>query len=230
MITGEIVKEYCMEAGARVAGIAAAADFTGAPEGYHPTDALEGCASVIVLGAPIPQDAVLNDDTTGFIDLRSALNKDLKEAAKRVAKRVKAAGYQSRAIGGMDGKWVDGNTRGPISLKHAAELAGLGVIGRNYLLTNPAHGNLLWFSAVLTDAALTPDPKLRLDLCGGCHICVESCPAHALDTPGTVLKKACDHTMFKQVNKKWEILCFTCRKVCPHRFGINEQFTMNNEQ
>jgi len=26
--------------------------------------------------------------------------------------------------------------------------------------------------------------------------------------------------MFKMVDKKWEIKCFLCRKVCPHSFGI----------
>jgi len=220
MLTSETVKQYAIDAGASVAGIAAADDFGLAPEGYHPTDALECCVSVIVLGAPIPREAVCKDDMVGFIDIRSALNKSLKDAAKQVAKQIKAAGYKSRAVGGMDGKWVEGNTRGPISLKHAAELAGLGVIGKNYLLTSPAHGNLLWLSAVLTDARLTPDPKLSLDLCGSCNKCMAACPAHALDSPGTVIKKACDRHMFKQVNKKWEIMCFACRKVCPHRFGI----------
>ena len=222
MLTSEIVKEYAISAGARVAGIAAAGDFTRAPEGFRPTDALEGCVSVIVMGAPIPREAVLSDDMLGFIGIRSALNRELKEAAKQVAKQIKAAGYKSRAIGGMDGKWVEGNTRGPISLKHATELAGLGVIGRNYLLTNPEHGNLLWLSAVLTDAPLTPDLRLAIDLCGNCNQCVAACPANALDPPGTVIKKACDKHMFKQVNKKWEIMCFLCRKVCPHRFGIKE--------
>jgi len=221
-LTGEMVKEYCREAGAVVAGIAAAQAFGAAPEGFRPADALEGCASVIVLGKPVPRETVLREDTIGFIDTRTALNKELKDAAKQVAKRVKAAGYQTRAVGGMDGKWLNGFTHGPISLKHAAELAGLGVIGKNYLLTNPEHGNLLWFSAVLTDAVLTPDPKLQRDFCGDCRLCAEVCPAHALDTPGCVEKKACSGTMFKQIDKKWEIMCFLCRKVCPHRFGIKE--------
>ena len=220
MLTSEIVKEYCRSAGARVAGIAAACDFTHAPEGFHPTQALEGCVSVAVLGAPIPREAVLSEDMQGFIDLRSALNRELKESAKLVAKQIKAAGYKSRAIGGMDGKMVNGFTHGPISLKHAAQLAGLGVIGRNYLLTNPEHGNLLWFSAVLTDAALAPDPRLQIDLCGNCSRCAAACPVHALDTPGCIAKKACAGHMFKMVNKKWEIVCFMCRKACPHRFGI----------
>ena len=222
MLTSEIVKEYAKNAGASVVGIAAASDFGAAPEGFKPTDALEGCVSVIVMGSPIPREAVLKDDMTGFIDIRSALNKVLKDASKQVAKQIKTARYAVRAIGGMDGKWVDGSTRGPISLKHAAELAGLGIIGKNYLLTNPKHGNLLWFSAVLTDAELTPDPKLAIDLCKNCDICVAACPVNALNTPGTVVKKACDKHVFKQVDKKWEIMCFLCRKVCPHRFGFNE--------
>jgi len=223
MLTSETVKEYALSAGAAVAGIAAACDFDAAPEGYRPTDALEGCASVIVIGAPITKEAVLADDMIGFIDIRSALNKELKETVKQVAKQIKAAGYTVRAIGGMDGKWVDGSTRGPISLKHAAELAGLGVIGKNYLLTNPEHGNLLWFSAVLTDAELTPDPKLAINFCGNCNRCVSSCPIHALDTHGSVIKKACSKQVFKQINKKWEIMCFLCRKVCPHRFGTDKK-------
>ena len=222
MLTSEIVKEYCRSAGAVAAGIAAAGDFDAAPEGYKPTDALEGCVSVVVMGAPVPQEAVLGDDMLGFIDIRTALNKELKAAAQQVAKQIKAAGYKSRAIGGMDGKMVNGFTQGPISLKHAAELAGLGVIGKNYLLTNPEHGNLLWLCAILTDAELTPDPKLRLDLCGSCSKCAAACPVHALDTPGCVAKRACANNMFKQIDKKWEIVCFMCRKVCPHRFGIKE--------
>jgi len=222
-LTAELVKEYGLSAGASVVGIAAADAFIHAPAGYHPTDALEGCRSVVVLGAPIPQEAVLKDDMVGFIDIRSALNKALKDAAKQVAKQIRAAGYQSRAIGGMDGKWVEGSTRGPISLKHAAQLAGLGVIGRNYLLTNPEHGNLLWFSAVLTDAELPPDSRVQYDMCGGCDKCVTACPARALDTPGTVIKKACDKNVFRQINRKWEIMCFQCRKVCPHRFGLQQK-------
>ena len=222
MLTVEMVKEYALSAGAAVVGIADACDFDSAPEGHRPTDALKGCISVVVMGTPIPQEAILADDTLGFIDIRSALNKELKEGAKQVAKQIKKAGYNVRAVGGMDGKFVDGNTHGPISLKHAAELSGLGVIGKNYLLTNPEHGNLLWFSAVLTDAALTPDPKLDLNFCRNCDICVSVCPTHALDTHGSVAKKACSGHMFKQVNKKWEIMCFLCRKVCPYRFGIKD--------
>jgi len=225
-ITSEMVKEYGLNAGANVVGIAAAKDFVSAPEGYKPADALPGCLSVIVFGAAVPQEAILKDDTVGFIDVRNATNEKVNGATKSAEKWLKAQGYKARSIVGMSGKWVelDGRkvTFGLISLKHAAELAGLGVIGRNYLLTNPEYGNLLWFSAVLTDADLVPDKKAEYHFCDGCNICVEACPSGALDDyPVSFARKKCDGTMFKMVDKKWEIMCFNCRKACPNRFGID---------
>ena len=223
--TALLVKEYAQNAGASVVSIASAGDFGAAPEGFKPTDVMVECRSVIVLGSPVPQEAILKDDTIGFIDVRNAVNKKLNDVTKTVEKWMKSQGYKVHSVAGMSGKWVELDGKkvsvGPISLKHAAELAGLGVIGRNYLLTNPQYGNLLWFSAVLTDADLIPDKKAEYNFCEGCNICAEACPTGALDDyPSTFARKKCDGTMFKMVNKKWEIMCFSCRKVCPYCLGI----------
>jgi len=92
------------------------------------------------------------------------------------------------------------------------------VISRNHLLTSPEHGNLLWLSAVLTDAKLVPDKKLQFSICENCNLCVETCPSGALDDPSDFVRKKCDQ-FFKIVDKKLEIQCWQCRAVCPHRFG-----------
>ena len=215
-----MVKEYGSNAGASIVGIAASKDFDFAPDGFKPTDVMEECVSVIVLGSPLPQEAILNDPI-GFIDIRNELSTKMTDVAKKVAKQIKSDGYRSHAISGMGGKMVDGMTHGHISLKHAAELAGLGVISKNYLLTNPHYGNILWFSAVLTDADLTPDERSQYSMiCNDCNICVDACPSKALGGDfSSFQKKGCAGTMFKNVDGKWEIICFQCRKVCPFRFG-----------
>ena len=217
-LTGETVKQYGIEAGAKVVGIAAAADFTKVPEGFAPGDLLEGCRSVIVLGAPLPKEAILGNPI-GFIDIRNALNERMNDAAKSVAKQIKRDGCKSLVVAGMSGKWVNGKMHGHISLKHAAELAGLGVIGKNYLLNNPEYGNILWFSAVLTDAELEPDKKSCHEICKKCNKCVTACPVNALDNPAAFDKEKCAKTMFKMIDKKMEIMCFACRTACPHCFG-----------
>jgi epoxyqueuosine reductase QueG len=220
-ITSEIVKEYGLDAGANMVGIAASKDFDLAPDGFKPTDVLPECLSVIVLGATFsPQ--VLND-IDEYSASRNAMITEMTNMAKEVAKRIKAHGCKTKAISAAGGKWVDGDGRkeqfGYISLKHAAEIAGLGVIGKNYLLTNPQYGNLLWLSAVLTDAELVPDEKLALYFCDNCNKCVTACPAKALDDLALFGKKGCSG-FFKIEDKKFKIKCFLCRTICPHGLGI----------
>lgn len=218
--TSEIVKQYGMDAGANVVGIATSKDFDLAPEGFKPSDVLKGCRSVIVLGATFESEALNGIDE--YSASRNLMLTKMTKMAKEVAKRVKADGYKVKHISASGGKWVEGDGRkeqfGLISLKHAAEIAGLGVIGKNYLLTNPKYGNLLWFSAVLTDAELIPDKKIQFDLCDNCKKCVEACPAGALDNIESFGKKGCSK-FYTIENRKFKIKCFLCRTVCPYCFG-----------
>jgi epoxyqueuosine reductase QueG len=216
MLNSETVKEYAINAGASVVGIAASKDFGLAPDGFKPSDNLESCLSVIVLGATFPKE-VLNN-TVEYTASRNAMLNKMTDMAKEVEKRIKSDGHKAKAISASGGKTIDGKMYGHISLKHAAELAGLGIIARNYLLTNPEYGNLLWLSAVLTDAELIPDKKAEYKICDNCNKCVETCPSGALDNPALFGKKE-RSKFFTIVNKKFEIKCFLCRKVCPYCFG-----------
>ena len=220
-LTSETVKKYGIAAGADAVGIAAAYDFSSAPEGFHPTDVLPECRSVIVLGAAFSPEVLTSTDE--YTASRNEMLTQMTTMAKEVAKRIKADGHKTKAISAAGGKWVEGGGRkeqfGYISLKHAAEIAGLGVIGKNYLLTNPQHGNLLWLSAVLTDADLAPDEKVESVMCADCNKCVDACPAGALDDLASFGKKGCSN-FFTIEDKKFKIKCFLCRTVCPHAFGI----------
>jgi len=217
MINSETVKGYGISAGANVVGIASSKDFGLAPDGFKPSDNLEGCLSVIVLGTAFSPE-VLSMNTADYTENRNAIVAQMTNMAKEVEKRIKKDGHKAKAISATGGKFVEGKHFGYISLKHAAELAGLGVIGRNYLLLNPEYGNLLWFSAVLTDADLVPDKKASYTICKNCNTCVETCPSGALDNPASFGNKKCDK-FFKLVNGKFEIQCFLCRQICPCRLG-----------
>jgi len=219
-LTSEMVKDYGKNAGAIVVGVANAKDFGLAPVGFKPTDVLPECKSVIVLGAASPPE-VLND-IAEYTASRNSMLTAMTDMAKKVAKKIKADGYKSTPISASGTKTVevDGNKEffGHISLKHAAEIAGLGSIGKNYLLTNLQYGNLLWLSAVLTDAELVPDEKAEFIMCEICSKCVEACPVGALDNLASFEKKGCSQ-FFRIENKKLVIKCFLCRTVCPYCFG-----------
>jgi epoxyqueuosine reductase QueG len=222
-ITSKIVKEYGINAGADVVGIAAAKDFGLAPAGFKPTDVLAECLSIIVLGATFSTEVLNSIDE--YSASRNAMLNTMTNMAKEVAKRLKADGYKVKAISAAGGKWVEGDGRkeqfGHISLKHAAEIAGLGVIGKNCLVTNPQYGNLLWFSAVLTDAELMPDQRVGFAICANCNKCVEACPTRALDHPALFGKRGCSK-FFTIEDKQFKIKCFLCRTICPHCFEIKE--------
>ena len=225
-LTSKKVKEYGIDAGANVVGIAASKDFGLVPNGFKPVDVLAECFSVIVLGATFSLD-VLNS-VAEYTASRNEMLTSMTNIAKAVAKKLKNDGCKTKVISAAGGKWVDGDGRkeqfGLISLKHAGEIAGLGVIGKNYLLTNPQYGNLLWLSAVLVDIELKPDKKIQLNMCKNCNKCVDSCPVGALDDIASFGKKDCSG-FFKIEDKKFKIKCYLCRTICPHAFGIKSEAT-----
>ncbi|MCL1915079.1 MAG: 4Fe-4S binding protein [Eubacteriaceae bacterium] len=228
-LTSELAKQYGIEAGATLVGICASSSFEKAPAGFKPNDILENCRSVIVLCIPFTRKT-LSMEPPEYTALRNAILTKMTEVAKIVAKQItKKNGYKAKAISASGGKTVDGKMWGHISLKHAAALAGLGVITRNYLLTNPQYGNRLWFSAVLTDAELVPDETQQSSLCENCNHCVDICPVDALSDQESFGSKECSK-FFQIENKKFVIKCWKCRTVCPYSLGeaIEGGFALEN--
>ena len=71
-----------------------------------------------------------------------------------------------------------------VSLRHAAVVAGLGTFGRHNLVVHPRFGTRVIFAAVLTKLDLAPDLPVRKNSCTDCGLCVNNCPAGALDNVG----------------------------------------------
>ncbi|MDP4147221.1 MAG: 4Fe-4S binding protein [Bacillota bacterium] len=80
-----------------------------------------------------------------------------------------------------------------VSLRHAAFAAGLGNFGRHNLIIHPKFGTRVTFNAVVTDIELESDEKITKDLCIHCNICVNNCPAKALDEEGKTQVLKCMH-------------------------------------
>ena len=114
----------------------------------------------------------------------------------------------------------DGRMRNILSAKHAAQAAGLGVIGRNTLLITPEYGNMVWLGAVICELPLTPDPLLENAYCAHCSLCVDACPAHAVGEPAMEQDACKRHAFGGENGGEWKILCHQCRDVCPHCLGV----------
>jgi epoxyqueuosine reductase QueG len=86
---------------------------------------------------------------------------------------------------------------GDVSLRHAAEEAGLGRIGINRLLLTEKFGPRVRIAGVITDAPLQPDSKMKEDICTKCGECVRACPTGAISEDGKVEMKKCSPRILK---------------------------------
>lgn len=218
-LTSLEIKNLCISEGAKVAGIASVERFKTAGPGDRPEDKFGKCRSVIVMGTVFPGRLLLMD-ADEYTRNRMDTSEGLKYIAGRVETQLKGNGYGAKAISVLNERKDEPDFWDHLSMKRAADYAGLGRITRNHLLTSPRYGNMLWFAAVLTDGAFAPDEMISENICGGCHLCVMACPAGALNDPEQFNQKECDRFRCKIVDGNLSIVCYECRRACPMRFGL----------
>lgn len=221
------VKQIAAGLGATLSGIAPLGRFHDAPEGYHPTDVLPDCKSVIVLARRFLHSTLQARSTIPYTDIRNYLTAKMDEMAIRLAYELEDNGITAvpiNAIGPCEWNAKTKKSMGIISLKHAAVLAGLGKMGKNTLLINDRYGNMLWLSAVLSSQELEPDPIVTYEGCpSDCTICLEQCPVHALDGVSIDQRKCWEYAFGAHNGGEWRIKCYICRKICPYCPGITAE-------
>ena len=74
--------------------------------------------------------------------------------------------------------------------REAAARSGVGFYGKNTMLITRRHGSWVVLGTLVTDRELEPTPPLDAD-CGSCTLCIDACPTHALDEPGTLDATRC---------------------------------------
>lgn len=220
------VKEIMKSLGADLCGIASVERFAGAPKGYHPLDVMPSCQSVISFGCRFPVGTLLCKSHAPYTRVRNSITPKMDRIALDFCVEMEKNGVLCAPIPTNEAEWDDRTERfrGIISLKHAAQAAGLGTIGRHSLLITPEYGSMIWLGAVLCAQKLEPDP-LRENLCNNCAICVTACPVHALETEEMKQQLCWDYAFGEEeASKAWVISCHRCRDVCPYNFGSRNTF------
>lgn len=222
MHTSQEVKNTFFRLGADLCGIASIDRFCDAPEGFHPRDVLPGAQSVIAIAKRFPASTLRCATTVPYTIIRNYLSAELDRITCEFCVEMDRLGIDAVPTGTIGPTEFDtrtGRYRNIISAKHAAQAAGLGVIGRNTLLITPEYGNMIWLSAVVCELPLAPDPVMEADYCSDCHLCVEACPVHAV---GELELKQSDCSAYAfggENGGEWKIKCYCCREECPHCLG-----------
>lgn len=219
----EQIKALALQLEADVCGIADVERFSDAPPGFHPCDTLKETRSVIVFGKALSPTLYEAQSLSPYTLMRNWVLPFLDNIAIRMAGKIENTGAKALPIPGSEPyEYWDTEQRqgkGILSLKHAAQLAGLGSMGKNTLLIHPQLGNRLWLGAILTNLQLRPDPIVE-GLCKeSCSLCLKACPQGALDGT-TLIQKKCREICFKaSEGGGWFYSCCRCLQACPMHTG-----------
>jgi epoxyqueuosine reductase len=187
MMDKEQIRQYGLELGADAVGFAAIQDYV-SRQSPDPKTILPSVKSLVVLGYRELDGAVESENNRtsfasrmGIMELSSRNNYLL---ARHIEDHYRAKTAVIPPSYPLDmGPAVKGFV-GDVSLRHAAVAAGLGVLGRHNLVINPLFVSRIVFTALLTGLPLSSDPPVTAELCDQCGLCVEACPAQALNEEG----------------------------------------------
>ncbi len=216
----EELKQYVYDLGATLAGVAPVERFESAPPGHGPRDLLPEAKSVMVIAFRLVDRLVegLPGCRPMYTENFHYVNAEMGICTTRATRFLVQRGFATIPI-----YYSSREMRIPtparffdeFSLRHAAEKAGLGKIGKNQLLITPQFGPRVRLSAVITSAHLTPNPLITQEVCDPKRCkwrCVQQCPSEALKQNDPMDKEACNKYMFETLGY---LRCGMCVCSCP---------------
>jgi epoxyqueuosine reductase len=136
-----------------------------------------------------------------------------------------------RRLGGSYRVLVDANQHVD---REAAARSGVGFYGKNTMLITRRHGSWVVLGTLVSDQELEATPPLDAD-CGSCTLCIEACPTHALDEPGTLDATRCLSYWtqapapipegYRAELGAQVYGCDICQDVCPWNRGVEKRRT-----
>jgi epoxyqueuosine reductase len=106
------------------------------------------------------------------------INLRLDMISSRISSLLQKEGHKALPIPASE-RYDDNELFAVFSHKLAANMAGLGWIGKSCLLITPEAGPRVRWTTILTEAPLTPTGEPIENGCGECTDCVDACPVSA---------------------------------------------------
>jgi epoxyqueuosine reductase len=190
---------------------------------------LPGAKSVVVFGKEIAKEVVAllrPSKETGEADPGELmgphsdyLNSRLTRAAYDLGEIFRAEGNHSLILPAAGCPVDQRSVTAIFSYKHAAELAGLGTIGRHSLLITSQYGPRVRLACLLTDAPLEATPASKKEFCINCDACIRACPVKAFQVPKADQAYAMDKFACRNYRQAG-LYCSVCMKVCDEALGV----------
>ncbi|NMA20589.1 MAG: epoxyqueuosine reductase [Lentisphaerae bacterium] len=189
-----VIRAAAYRFGADLCGFAPIERFEGIAPEHNPKSIFPQAKTVIVLGRRILRGAVRVTEeqsaVSPYIDFGLSMLEDqfLPKTAYDVVLFIETNHFDGVPIFGYDVEAaskvymadpVEAGKPAPnvyVDIAHAAELAGLGRVGRHGMLITPEFGTLQRLSLVLTDMQLQVDPLCQVNFCEDCQACLDECP------------------------------------------------------
>lgn len=226
----EELMEYAQSLGVELYGVASAEDYAKEfPDKPQPNRFVQNARSVIAIGLPFEPGTiatVLRPELSGlrtrasdqvgtsgvqpvgaerfFLDEENkVIVGELTWIAYKMTKFLRHAGWNSLHLppAKQNGRF----RTAPFYHMPAMYLAGLGTLGLNCSIITPRFGPRVMVTSIITDCPLLAGRPMEEEMCDHCGLCVENCPAGAIDGQGWKNPFACASYG----------CCGTCIAICP---------------
>ncbi len=178
------IKATAIANGAALVGVAAIESIPPCTPPLPVSKVMPEARSVVVFAIPMLRGSIESPSLFSAMISTHAAYREEELLGLRLGRLLEERGYRAAMVVPASPIEMSRETRGllgDISLRHAAVGAGLGTISKSRLLLTRRWGPRVRLGAVVTNAPLEADRPIAERFCDDCDLCVQSCPAQALN-------------------------------------------------